>query len=429
MSSPWRHPATRTAIVAGAVLIAGLAREMVLARAFGLSSELDTFLVVASIPMAAIAVFSGTFQSAAVPVITEVLQEPPQSGVGFHAVLRRYAAALAGLTIAWFGVTQLVPETLAIFVFAPPGPVATVMLVVTVVFGAIVAALSAYGLAVGLSTTVTLAPAAVPLATAIVVLMTDQRTSVVLFGGLLIGNISAAASLFGALRRAGAPISSLRMDGRFRRKLLRRGSILAPGTIVMAMTAPVDLYFAGVLITGAAAALNFGGKVPLALIGIGGVVISNVVFPAMSRRAVARDFDALRATARRWTVVSVVAGIASATLVIMASDVLIAVLYAGGDMRAEALPSISRVQQMFALSLPTFWMGLVWSRALIALDDTVTIAWIGLVAFVVNGVGNHILSGALGVSGIALATSVMYLVTTSIAGLRLRLVLGRRIAQ
>jgi peptidoglycan biosynthesis protein MviN/MurJ (putative lipid II flippase) len=61
-------------------------------------------------------------------------------------------------------------------------------------------------------------------------------------------------------------------------------------------------------------------------------------------------------------------------------------------------------------------MGLVWVKALVALDDTVTIAWIGLVAFLVNGVGNYVLSGALGVTGIALATSVMYLATTSIAG-------------
>lgn len=424
---PWRNPATRTAGVAALVLGAGLAREIVLARAFGLSNELDVFLVVASVPLAAMAVFSGTFQSAAVPVITQVLQTPRDSGDGYHVVVGRYAIALAGLTAVWLGIARLAPQALTIF--AAPGALNAVMLALTVVLGAIVAGVSAFALAVGRSATVAFAPAAVPLTTATIVLATQHRTSTVLFAGLLLGNALAMAALLGVLRSAGTAMSDLRLPRWSRYKLWRQGTLIASGTIVMAMTAPVDLYFAGTLATGAAAALSFGGKVPLAWIGVGGVVISNVAFPALSRHAVNRDYVAIRSALRRWTAVGLFAGIISLSLILLASDLLVAVLFAGGEMQTSDLQSISNVQRLFALSLPTFWMGLIWTKALIALEETPTLAWIGLVAFIVNGVGNHFLSDALGVMGVALATSLMYLITTSIAGLRLRRVLPRRLEE
>lgn len=420
---------TRTALTllaTGFPLMGGIVREVVLADQFGLSPELDVFLVAASVPLAFVAIFSSTFQAAAVPTVAESLQKQDiRGGRAFYEIASRYGALMAAIMALWIIGSLVLPVEWTSTGLRPPDSLSATLLMLTAVTGVGVAALSSHALALGLAPWTTFAPSAVPITIAGVALISTRNQSTPLFVGLFVGYLIAAALLVGRIRLSGKGSLALRIDHGLRDKLWRRGVTLGPGVLIMAMTAPVDLYIAGTLYPGAPSAISFGSKVPLAAVSVGGLIINNLVFPTMARHYARGDHRTFRATIRSWTGFSAVGGGLAAVVALLISNVATDALYGYGSIDPQSLQDIASIHRMFSLAIPTFWIGLVWAKALLVLDRQVDLMWIGLVAFLVNLLGNMGLSQLFGAPGIGLATALMYVVTTALAGLSLRRALGK----
>lgn len=414
----------RTALTlfgAGIPLVGGIVREIVLADQFGISTELDVFLVATSVPLALVAIFASIFQTAAVPTVAESLQDSRiGSGRHFYAIASSYGALMATAVALWIVATRILPEGWMSAGLRPPNSLSAALLILTVVTGVGVAALSSHALALGLAPWATFAPSAVPIAIAGVVLVSAGNQSTSLFVGLFVGYLLLAMLLAGRIVSTRQGSLGLRIDRQLRHRLWRRGVTLIPGTLIMAMTAPVDLYVAGTLYPGAPSAISFGSKVPLAAVGIGGLVISNLVFPTMARQHARGDERLYRATIRSWIGISSVAGGLAAVVALLTSEVVTSALYGHGSIDSQSLQEIASIHRMFSLAIPPFWIGLVWAKALVVLDRQIDLMWIGLVAFLVNLLGNVGFSQFLGAPGIGLATAFMYGVTAILSWLSVR---------
>jgi putative peptidoglycan lipid II flippase len=77
---------------------------------------------------------------------------------------------------------------------------------------------------------------------------------------------------------------------------------------------------------------------------------------------------------------------------------------------------VARVQQMIVLQVPVFITGMFLVRVISALGRNEFLLFITLGSVVLNALLDYVLMRVLGVAGIALATSIVYVLATSSAG-------------
>jgi putative peptidoglycan lipid II flippase len=87
-------------------------------------------------------------------------------------------------------------------------------------------------------------------------------------------------------------------------------------------------------------------------------------------------------------------------------------LFERGAFTPDATEAVSRVQMWLLLQIPFYVVVMLGPRVLSALDANATLLRISVLNVVVNIVGNYLLMRQFGVSGIAMATSLMYLIAT-----------------
>jgi putative peptidoglycan lipid II flippase len=84
---------------------------------------------------------------------------------------------------------------------------------------------------------------------------------------------------------------------------------------------------------------------------------------------------------------------------------------------------VARVQALFALQIPFYVLGIIGVRLLSATGGNRLLMWISIGNFVTNIVGNYVFMQFWGVAGIALSTSLVYVVSSVViyAGVRRRI--------
>jgi putative peptidoglycan lipid II flippase len=83
-------------------------------------------------------------------------------------------------------------------------------------------------------------------------------------------------------------------------------------------------------------------------------------------------------------------------------------------MTADSTAQIAVVQTCYLLQVPVYIVGVVGTRLLCAMSGNSVLLRTGLVGVCFNIVGNLAFSSVWGVAGIALSTSCVYVVTTTI---------------
>jgi putative peptidoglycan lipid II flippase len=96
-----------------------------------------------------------------------------------------------------------------------------------------------------------------------------------------------------------------------------------------------------------------------------------------------------------------------------------------GAFQAEDTLLVARIQQMYLLQVPFFVLGILGVRMLVALSKNHLLTIMAVVNLIVNVVGNLVFMRWFGVSGIALSTSVVYMVSMSM----ILILVARNLAQ
>jgi peptidoglycan biosynthesis protein MviN/MurJ (putative lipid II flippase) len=86
----------------------------------------------------------------------------------------------------------------------------------------------------------------------------------------------------------------------------------------------------------------------------------------------------------------------------------------GTVLRPDQCTTVKQAYWYYLIGLPLFTLGVVYAKRLQALQRTKILVWISVLAVVLNLIASLILRMALGIPGIALATSLVYAVTAAV---------------
>lgn len=412
------------AIFALAAKLAGAAKEIVVARQFGLSDDVDAFALALTLPSFAIALLGGALNSSLIPAYLEVREREGRDAA------RRFLS-----TVLVLAVGLLVTVTIALAVLAPTIlPLAssrftpekmrlTVQLSYMLVPSVAVAGCTMTFAAV-LNAHERFAPAAsaalaIPLVSILALLLFGDVLGIrALAVGIFLGYCTEAFLVFRAVRREGIP--ALPRWGGLTPAVRRMAGQFAPmlaGGLVMGTNPVIDSMMASRLDPGSVASLSYGNKLVSFGMGIGALSLSAAIFPYFSRMASSRDWSGLGKTIRIYGAALLAITVPVTLAAMFLSEPIARLLFERGAFTAADTVQVGRVQALYLAQVPFHLTSLLFVRFLSATAGNRILMWLALVNCVVNVVGNVVLSRILGAAGIALSTSIVYAVAFTLLGL------------
>jgi putative peptidoglycan lipid II flippase len=400
----------------------GLLREMVIARQFGTSAELDAYLAAFRLPDLFFALMAGgALGSAFIPVFASYLAHDDEPGawrlasaiINWVFLLLSVAGALAAL---------LAPALVAYIIapgFTPAQQALTVelmrwMLVSTVIFGV-------SGVVMGILNARQhfLLPALAP------IIYNAAIIAGVWFLGPIMGVRGATIGVVvGAFGHLLVQVPELRRQGmRYTIELAPHdpgvrevGQLMAPralGQAAVELNHLVNVTLASMLRAGSISALNYGRLMMLLPQGVIAQSVAIAAFPTFSSLAARGQRDELRhilATTLRSVLYLT---LPAAVGLIWLREPLVSTIFGGGEFDAWSVQATAWALMFYALGLVGHAIVEIVARAFYALHDTRTPVVVGLLAMLANialSLGFISLFGRLGWmphGGLALANSVV----------------------
>ncbi|HEY1723435.1 MAG TPA: lipid II flippase MurJ [Magnetospirillaceae bacterium] len=158
------------------------------------------------------------------------------------------------------------------------------------------------------------------------------------------------------------------------------------------------------------AIMNYGSKVVVALLALAALPLATVVLPYFSAQTAQKDFVRLQRNLRHWGLVIVAVTVPATIVLIAASHPIVRILFEHGQFTAQDTDAVVDVQRAYLIQIPAYIFGTLGGRMMVALGLARQVFWVTIVNFVVNVGFGYILFQAMGVPGIALATSLMFIV-------------------
>jgi len=420
-------------VLSVAVRAAGFFKELVVARQFGTGDPLDAFLIAFLLPSFTANVIAGALSPAFIPAYVQVrrTESEPAAQVFFSEVLGACLAAFLAVTVLLAAGGRFLLPLLASS-FGPAKMDLTLSLFLRLLPAFLLSGLAFLGTAAlnarqrfGLAA---LAPILVPLGILAALLAAGRSPGVqAIVAGTLGGLVLQVFAVAWGARRLGFPLRP-----RFRgwtpglRQFALQYLPMVAGLLLTGGADLVDQSMAAMLGPGSVATLSYGSRIVSATVGLASTALSTAVLPHFADMVSRADWTGLRHTLRTYTrlilafTVPVVLGLG------LLSGPIVRLVFERGAFTARDTLAVARVQSLFALQIPFYAFGILGVRLLSALGRNQTLMWISLVNLAVNVAGNYLLMRRLGVAGIALSTSMVYLLSAGLIGLAVVREIGRR---
>lgn len=416
------------AMVVGALTlfakVAGMGKEVLVAAWFGTGDAMDAFVVAFLIPSYAINVIAGSINGAFIPTFIEVRERAGDEaaqrlfsgtlvfsiGLLTLSVLLMAAAAPWVIPLLCFGFTPTkVSLTLELFYLLVPG-----VLIVGVAM-CCEAALNAgerFALAA-------LAPGVVPLMIMAAVTVAGSRCGInALAFGMLAGFVVEFAVAAFSLRKRGLFFVPRwhGLDPDVRRVMRQYfPAVVASG--LMCSTLLVDQAMASMLPPGSVSALNYGNKIVALGLTIGTMAFGTAMLPYLSKMVTAEDWVGLRHTLKTYLRLILMTTIPFVVAGALLSKPLVALLFERGRFTEADTARVAWIQVMYLVQVPFYSLTILFVRVISALKANDLLMWGTVTSVGVNVTMNFVLMRWLGVAGIALSTSVVYIVLSGFLGL------------
>ena len=183
------------------------------------------------------------------------------------------------------------------------------------------------------------------------------------------------------------------------------------GSIIMGGTEIVDKGMAAALISGSVAALNYGNKIIAAVLTLATTAIGTAVLPYFARMVAEKEWKNIRRTIKFYLGIIFAVGIPAAIVIFAFSDSIVNIIFQRGSFKAEDTVIVSPVQAYFAFQIPFYVGGIVVVRLISSLRANHILMWGAAINLVVNIGFNILFIHYLGLKGIALSTSFVYLIS------------------
>lgn len=413
------------------IKLATIGRELVVAWRFGVSDDLDAFLIALIVPTFIINIVAGSFNSSFIPSYIHVRE---REGDGPARKLLS--------SVMFLGIALLALTTLLIIIAAPlylrliasgfsreklhltftllcmVAPIVLLTGVVTM-WSAVLNAGERFALAA-------FTPVITPVITIAFLLAARSWGIYALAAGLVSGAAIEVVVVAFAMRRHGVRIAPKWTGADPHLRFVARQYLpMVAGAFLMSGTSIVDQSMAAMLPAGSVAALNYGNRVVAFLTGLAAITLGTAVIPYFSGVVVRRDWLELRHILSRYLWLIFGATVPATILLVALSEPVVHALFQRGAFTGEETRLVARIQSCFALQIPFYVAGILVVRMISALRANHVLLGAALINLVVNVVLNYVFMRWLGVAGIALSTAVVYLISFTYC----RLLINRLIPQ
>ncbi len=402
-------------------MLGTIAKELVVAKWFGRADVLDAYLIAFLLPSFVVNLVAGSLNSALIPTFVQVREtegrEAAQrlfSGVmvwslilllAFSLLLGLLAPHYLPLLGSGFSAAKLALTRRLLYVSLPFVALSGLALTWTAILNA--------GERFGLPA---LLPVLSPLAIVFFLLLAGKAWGIYAMALGAVGGVALQAVVLAWRLKAHGMRLEFRwygLDPNLRQVASQYVPVLA-GAFLMGSTDLVDQTMAAMLDPGSVAALNYGNKIVRGVLGIGSFALSTAALPYFSQMVAQKDWAGCRHTLKTYSRF-IALGTAPITLgLVLFSQPLVRVLFQRGAFTAQDTKIVSSVQVFLSLQIPFYVLGTLGVRLISALKRNSWLMWIAGVNTFLNVILNLILMKYAGVAGIALSTSLVYLVACTL---------------
>jgi putative peptidoglycan lipid II flippase len=423
--STWFQASVNRRILAAALTVGGfsllvkivaMAKELTVAYQFGTGDAVDAFLIAYLVPQLVLNVVAGSLAPAFTPVYIEVRETE-----GAVAARRLFESATAG------SVVILLALTCGLIVFMPlvlrflasgfsPGKLALthslfLLLCPVVLLNALVTMWTAVLNAEHRFASLAFAPVCVPLLTLVMILVSGRSWGIyALAVGTVIGFLGQCGILAVAVTRRRLPIIP-RWTGvtPAMRRVASQYLPMVAGTTLTTSSWAIGQAMAAMLPAGSVASLNYGNKVVSMISEIGSMALATAVLPHFSVMVARREWVAIRRTLRVYVRLIVVIAVPATVALIVASPTIVRILFQRGAFTAGDTRLVATIQSLYLAQVPFVMIGMLFVRLASSLQRN-RIFFVGaMVTLPLNVVLNLTFMRLLGVGGIALSTTLVFL--------------------
>ena len=404
-------------LLTGLGKFASVGKELAVAWKFGTGDELDAFVMALVIPSFVTNVIANPIKFALIPVYVRVKEQEGQS-VAQNLLLGVMIRAIALLAVTTFVVattsvfylpllasgfsTEKLELTNRLLWFISPS---ILLFGIINIWGGILNAGEKFALAA-------VSPIATPLVTVIMLLALPNWGIYTLVGGLILGSLVEMIIVGIGLFRQGIYLRFQWPKYDENIGLVKKQYFpVITGAFLMSSTMLVDQSMAAMLSPGSIAALGYANRVialPLSLITL---ALGTAVVPYFSKVIAQKDWHKINRTFKYYLKLIFISTIPLTIFFILASKLIVQLLFERGSFTAEDTQLVSQIQIYYALQIPFYVAAIFVVRLINSLGINHFLAWGSAVNLIVNIVANYVFVQWMGVKGIALSTSCVYLIS------------------
>ena len=390
-------------------------KETIIASTFGLSDILDTFLVALLIPSFVQSVFLSSLKNLFIPnYIIELKNNGDTSGFQSVIFIMSFLISLFSVLFAYFFIdlflTYLFPNHTEEYYNLVKNQL-IIILPCLIIWG--ISSVISGLLEVSSRFFVATVYQFLPILTMIVFLIFFKNYfgSMVLAYGTLIGCIIGFMSLLiSALVYNEISLSRPKINSNAK-MMFRELPPKITSSFLSSMNNFIDQFFAGQLVVGSIAALNYGNRVPAFGITIVITALGSVLLPHFSR-LVATDVKAAYNYLFKTLKIVVISGAIVTTIIILFSDFIVELWLQRDEFTAQDTVKVSTIQKILLANVPFYLCTLIIVKFLTSINKNKFMAKISFLNLLVNIILNIIFIKQYGVFGLALSTSLVLVISS-----------------
>jgi putative peptidoglycan lipid II flippase len=403
-------------LLTGLSKFASVGKELVVAWRFGTGDEIDSFVMALVVPFFVTTVVANSLSTALIPTYIKVREESPKAAQQlFAGIMTRAIGLLIVVTIAVaFTASLYLPIMASGFSAAKLDLTNRLLWSVspTILLYGIVNILAGVMNAGEKFALAALTPVLAPLATVMMLLAFPDWGIYALAGGMICGSLSEMIVLGIALHRQGINLKPqwLKSDANLELVIKEYFPVIV-GSFLMCSTNLVDQSMAGMLSPGSVAALGYANRVialPLSLVTL---ALGTAVVPYFSQTIARKDWRKIDHTFKYYLRLIFITMIPLTILFILASKLIVQVLFERGSFTPENTQLVSQIQILYALEIPFFIASIFVVRLINSIGINHYLAWGSAINLIANIIGNYVFSIWLGVAGLALSTSLVHFIS------------------
>jgi putative peptidoglycan lipid II flippase len=171
----------------------------------------------------------------------------------------------------------------------------------------------------------------------------------------------------------------------------------------------VNQFFAAQLAVGSIASFNYGIKIPSFVVAFLVIPIGNVILPYFSNLVQDNKQKAYQALYQSLTTVFF-ASLFISGIIFLFSEAIISFLFERGNFTAQNTLTVSQIQKIILIYIPFYIASIIIIKFLTSINKNIHMFYASAINLVLNVALNYYLAKKYGIYGLAIATTLVYIV-------------------